>query len=138
VLGVVTAIDDASITVRTDAGDEVTATLGDATTFRADPPTPGTDPSSASPTKPVVGQRVELRVLDGAVQDAGVVHAHADGTVLSTSGTSAVLVTREGLHVALDLSATDATVASGDQVHAEGSANSDGTAIVVSALRTGG
>ena len=138
VLGVVTAIDDSSITVRTDAGDEVTATLERRHHLPGRSAGPGADPSSAATTKPVVGQRVELRVLDGAVVDAGVVHAHADGTVLSTSGTSAVLVTREGLHVTLDLSATDATVAVGDQVHADGSANSDGTAIVVSSLHTVG
>jgi hypothetical protein len=138
VLGVVTTIDDSSITVRTDAGDDVTATIGDTTTFRADPPAPGTDPSSVTATKPAVGQRVELRVRDGAVLEAGVVHAHADGTVLSTSGTSAVLVTRDGLHVTLDLSGADATVAVGDQVHADGSANADGTAIVVSSLRADG
>ena len=82
----VTAIDDSSITIRTDAGDEVTATLSDATHYRAEPPVPGADPSSAATSKPVVGQRVELRVLDGAVVDAGVVHAHADGRCSAPAG----------------------------------------------------
>ncbi len=49
-----------------------------------------------------------------------------------------MLSTREGLHVTLDLSAIDATVAVGDQVHVDGSASSDGSAIVVSSLQTVG
>jgi hypothetical protein len=90
VLGVVTAIDASSMTVRTDAGDEVTATLSDATHYPAEPPVPGADRWSAATSKPVVGQRVELRVLDGAVVDAGVVHVHADGA--ANSDGSAIVV----------------------------------------------
>jgi hypothetical protein len=84
------AIDASSMTVRTDAGDEVTATLSDATHYPAEPPVPGADRWSAATSKPVVGQRVELRVLDGAVVDAGVVHVHADGA--ANSDGSAIVV----------------------------------------------
>lgn len=100
-------------------------------------------PEQGSASDLTAGQRVEVIATDNSDSEnsataIGVVTAHVDGTVLSVDGDSAVVVARDGLRTTLDLSGTDDTVSAGDQVRATGSANSDGSALVVSSVQVAG
>lgn len=147
-VGTTTAVNGSSLTVHTDSGQDVTVTLGADTRYRTKAPTPpaagsaGTPPAAGSTgTRPTgsaadlaTGQRVEVTAKDGAALEVGIVRVHLDGTVLNTSGTSATVITRDGLHVTLDLSTAGATVTVGEQLRATGTASSDGQSVLVSSV----
>lgn len=141
-VGTTTAVDGSSVTVHTDAGQDVTATLGSSTRYRTTEPTPPAAgskpvaPAQGSASDLATGQRVEVTVKDGAALEVGIVRAHVDGTVLDTSGGSATVVTRDGLHVRLDLSATKDGVTVGQHVRATGTASADGASVLVSSVST--
>lgn len=147
-VGTTTAVNGSSLTVRTDEGQDVSVTLGADTRYRTSEPTPpaaGSPPTppaaGSTPTRPAgsaadlaTGQRVEVTAKDGTALEVGIVRVHVGGTVLDASGKSATVITRDGLHVTLDLSGTGDTVTVGQQVRATGTASSDGRSVLVSSV----
>ncbi|KQS63596.1 hypothetical protein [Modestobacter sp. Leaf380] len=101
------------------------------------PAAPGADGEVAAPPAPegsgtediAVGDRVEVRVSDGAATEVREVRAHVDGVVVSVDGTDLTVVTTPGLRVEVDAAALDALPAVGDDVHLSGTVT-DGTTVV--------
>ena len=100
---------------------------------RATPPTPPhapAAPAAGSVDDLAVGDRVEVRVSDGAALEVREVVATVDGTVVSVDGTDLTVVTTPGLRVDVDAASLSALPAVGDDVHLQGTVADDGRSVV--------
>jgi hypothetical protein len=107
------------------------------TPAEGDAPAPpaGDAPDAGSAADIAVGDRVEVRVSDGAALEVREVDAHVDGTVVSVDGTDLTVVTTPGLRVDVDAASLSELPAVGDEVHLHGSVTDDGRTVVADADR---
>ncbi|GAA4335086.1 hypothetical protein GCM10023162_38550 [Klenkia terrae] len=87
-------------------------------------------PAAGSVDDLAVGDRVEVRVSDGAALEVREVVATVDGTVVSVDGTDLTVVTTPGLRVDVDAASLSALPAVGDDVHLHGTVADDGRSVV--------
>ncbi|SDP54994.1 hypothetical protein SAMN05660199_04192 [Klenkia soli] len=87
-------------------------------------------PAAGSVDDIAVGDRVEVRVADGAAVEVHEVVATVDGTVVSVDGTDLTVVTTPGLRVEVDAAALSSLPSVGDDVHLHGTATDDGRSVV--------